>query len=93
MLSLRILNLDILHIILFGKSTLSYSLFFTFGPLRSSEKSENIIGLDSYILNSLNYLNPIWINISHCLTSLLKLKITVYFLAFIASSFRVTEVE
>ena len=65
--------------------------FFSFGPLRSSEKSENIIGLDSYILNSLDYLNSIWINISHCLTSLLKLKITVYFLAFIASSFRVTE--
>ena len=30
-----------------------------------SEKSENIIGLDSYILGSLNYLNLIWICISH----------------------------
>ena len=36
-----------------------------------------IIGLDSYILNSLNYLNLIWIYISHCMTSLLKLEITV----------------
>ena len=35
------------------------------------------IGLDSYILNSLNYLNLIWIYISHCMTSLLKLAITV----------------
>ena len=42
-----------------------------------SEKSENMIGLDSYIQNSLNYLNLIWIYINHCLTSLLKLEITV----------------
>ena len=57
------------------------SLYFTFGPLRSaeifSEKPENIIGLDSYILNSLNYLNVIWTVISHCMTSLLNLEITV----------------
>ena len=31
------------------------------------------------------------LNVSQCMTSLLKLKITVSFLAFIASSFRVTE--
>ena len=42
-----------------------------------SGKSENIIGLDSYILNSLSYLNLIWIYMSHCMTSLLKLEITV----------------
>ena len=42
-----------------------------------SEKSENIIGLDSYILNSLNYLNLIWLYISHCKTSFLKLEIIV----------------
>ena len=40
------------------------------------EISENIIFLDSYILNSLNYLNLIWIYINHCMT-LLKLEITV----------------
>ena len=32
---------------------------------------------DSYILNSLSYLNLIWIYMSHCMTSLLKLEITV----------------
>ena len=37
------------------------------------------------------YLDPISINVSQCMTSLLKLEITVYFLALIASSFRVTE--
>ena len=37
------------------------------------------------------YLDPISINVSQCMTSLLKLEITVSFLAFIASSFRVTE--
>ena len=42
-----------------------------------SEKSKNIIGLDIYILNSLNYLNLNLIYISHCMTSLLKLEITV----------------
>ena len=42
-----------------------------------SEKSEDIIGLDSYILNSLSYLNLIRIYMSHCMTSLLKLEITV----------------
>ena len=40
-----------------------------------SEKSENIIGLDSYILNIFSHLEPIWIYISHCMTSLLKLEI------------------
>ena len=30
-------------------------------------KSENIIGLDSYILNSFSYLSPIWIYVSHCM--------------------------
>ena len=38
---------------------------------------KNIIDLDSYILNNLNHLNLIWIYISHCMTSLLKLEITV----------------
>ena len=42
-----------------------------------SEKSENIIGLDSYILNSLNHLNLVCIYISHCITSLLKLEISL----------------
>ena len=41
------------------------------------EIGTNIIGLDSYILNSLNYLKLIWIYISHGMTSLLKLEITV----------------
>ena len=50
-----------------------------------------IICLDPYILNSFSYLGPISINVSQCMTSLLKLEITVSFLAFIASSFRVTE--
>ena len=54
-------------------------------------KSENIICLESYILNSFSYLDPISINVSQCMTSLLKLEIIVYFLAFIASSSRVTE--
>ena len=44
-----------------------------------------------FILNSFSYLDPISINFSQCMTSLLKLEITVSFLAFIASSFRVTE--
>ena len=52
------------------------SLIFLFSQ-KYSLKSENIIGLDSYILNSLNYLNLIWLYISHCMTSLLKLEITV----------------
>ena len=47
-----------------------------------SEKSENIIGLDSYILNIFSHLEPIWIYISHCITSLLKLEITVWFSGF-----------
>ena len=47
--------------------------------------------LDPYNLNSFSYLDPISINVSRCMTSLLKLEITVSFLAFIASSFRVTE--
>ena len=42
-----------------------------------SKKSGNILGLDSYILNSLNYLYVIWTYISHCMTSLVKLEITV----------------
>ena len=56
-----------------------------------SEKSENIICLDPYILNSFSYLDSISINVSQCMTSLLKLEITGSFLAFIASSFKVTE--
>ena len=56
-----------------------------------SEKSENVIGLDSYISNSLNYLNLIWFYNSYCFTLLLKLEIYCDYLAFIASSFRVTE--
>ena len=69
------------------------SLYFTFGPdqQKYSEKSENIICLDSYILNSLNCLNLIWLYISHCMTSLLNLKLQYDFLAFVASLFRVTE--
>ena len=39
----------------------------------------------------LNYLDTISNNVSQCMTSLLKPEITVSFLAFIASSFRVTE--
>ena len=52
-------------------------LFVLCDQQKYSEKSENIIGLDSYILNSLNYLNLIWLYISHCMTSLPKLEITV----------------
>ena len=55
------------------------------------DESENMIFLDPYILNSFSYLDPISINVSQCMTSLLKLKITLSFLVFIASSFRVTE--
>ena len=47
--------------------------------------------LDSYILNSFSDLSPILIYFSHCMTSSLKFKITEYFLALFASSFRVTE--
>ena len=54
-------------------------------------KSENVICLDPYILNSFSYLDPLSINVSQCMTSLLKLEITVSFLAFIASSYGVTE--
>ena len=61
-----------------GTFQVPYACIYIFN-LKYSEKSENIIGLDSYILNSLNYLNLIWIYISHCMTSLLKLEITVYF--------------
>ena len=50
-----------------------------------SEKSENIICLDPYILNSFCYLDPISNHVSQCMTSLLKLEITGSFLAFIAS--------
>ena len=51
-----------------------------------------MIGLDSYILNSFGYLDPIWINISHFMTSLLKLEITEnVFSGLIVSSFRVTD--
>ena len=39
-----------------------------------SEKSEEFIGLDSYILN---HLNLVCIYISHFMTSLLKLKISL----------------
>ena len=78
-------------------SQLSYSDLITYLLLvlsdqkKYSEKSENIICLDPYILNSFSYLDPISINVSQCMTSLLKLEITVSFLTFIASSFRVTE--
>ena len=54
-------------------------------------KSENVICLDQYILNSFSYLDPISINVSQCMTSLLKLEVTVSFLASNASSLRVTE--
>ena len=48
-----------------------------------SEKAENLIGLDSYILNSFSYLSPIWINFCHCITYSLKFEITVYFSGFL----------
>ena len=38
------------------------------------------IGLDSNILNSFSYLSTIWIYFSHCMTSLVKCEITVFFL-------------
>ena len=71
--------------------TLSIVQFILSDQQKYSEKSENIICLDPYILNSFIYLDPISINVSQCMTSLLKLEITVSFLAFIAISFRVTE--
>ena len=40
------------------------------------------IGLDSYIPNSFSHLEPISIYISHCMNSLLKLEITVWFSGF-----------
>ena len=43
-----------------------------------NQESENIIGLDPYILNSFSYLDPIKINVSQCMTSLLKFEITVF---------------
>ena len=53
---------------------------------------KNIMGLDSYILNSLSCLCPVWVYFSHCVTSSLGFEVAVYyFLAFFASSFRVTE--
>ena len=48
-----------------------------------SEKSENIIGLDSYILNSFSYLSPFQIYFCHCMTSSVKFEITVYFSGFL----------
>ena len=68
-----------------------YFWSFEIGRLKYSEKSEKIVCLDSYVLNSLSSLDTIWIYISHYMTSLLKLEITVCFLAFIASSFWVNE--
>ena len=50
---------------------------------------KNIMGLDSYILNSFSCLGPVWVYFSHCVTSSLGLQ--YIFLAFFASSFRVTE--
>ena len=51
--------------------------FWSFEISRNIHRNQkNIIGLDSYILYSLNHLNLIWIYISHCMTSLLKLEIT-----------------
>ena len=65
--------------------------FWSFEISRNILRNQKTIGLDSYILNSFSYLSPIQIYFSHCMTSSLKFKITVYFLAFFASSFRVTE--
>ena len=48
-----------------------------------SEKSENIICLDPYILNSFIYFDPISINVSQCMTSLLKLEISGFHCQFI----------
>ena len=41
-----------------------------------------MIGLDSYILNIFSHLEPIWIYISYCMTSLMKLEIAVWFSGF-----------
>ena len=68
--------------------------FWSFEINRNIPRNQKtIIGLDSYILNSLDYLHIIWIYISHCMTFLLKREITacMTFLAFIVSSSRVTE--
>ena len=47
--------------------------------------------LDPIYSKQFSYLDPISINVSQCMTSLLKLEITVSFLAFITSSFSLTE--
>ena len=57
--------------------------FWSFEISRNILRKTNIIGLDSYILNSFSYLSPIYINFSHCMTSSLKFKITVYFSGFV----------
>ena len=64
--------------------SVSYFLLIIYHSLR-------FMCLDPYILNTFYYLDPISINVSQCMTSLLKLEITVSFLTFVASSFRVTE--
>ena len=61
------------------------SLYFTFGPLRSAEIFWEIRKYDRFRFiysKQFNYLNLIWIYISHCMTSLLKLEITVWLSGF-----------
>ena len=70
--------------------TSSIVQFISSGSVVISENSENILDLDSFILNTFSHLDPIWIYNSHCM-ALLRLKIQYVILASIASSFRLTE--
>ena len=60
-------------------------------PTDSRKKKNDFIGLDSYILNSFSYLSPIWVYVSHCMTSSLKFEITVYYYGFHCHFIQVTE--
>ena len=54
--------------------------FWSFDISRNIHRNQKKIkGLDSYSLCDFSHLGPIWIYISHCMTSLLKLEITVWF--------------
>ena len=63
----------------------------TFCPGRGSNR-EPLTSEANTLLNTFSYLDPFRLmSVNVHMTSLLKLEITVSFLAFIASSFRVTE--
>ena len=68
--------IDLFHII--DKDAMTTDNDTTLYLILENRESENIIGLDPYILNSFSYLDPIYINVCQCMTSLLKFEITVF---------------